>query len=106
MILGLVSELATVFQSSPTIRFYGAYCTAMNRMEQSNPFTEIFEVEGKHKQILPLLNCFGTNLMLKAEKEYNSTNPNSVLSFTCFNMGIIVAITAIFCQNNFDSDKV
>jgi len=49
-------------------------------MEQSNLFTEMFEDERKHKQILPLLHCFGTNLLLKAEKEYNSTNPNSVPS--------------------------
>ena len=98
----LHSELITTFKSSATLQFYGEYCTIMNRMEQSNLFTEIFKDEAKQKNLLPLLHHFGTNLVLKAEKEYK----DNVLHFTCSNMSIIVAITAIFCQHNFDSDQV
>ena len=77
-----------------TIQPYNAYRTTLERLKQSNLFVEILEDEANQKKVVPLF-CLGTNLLLKAEKEPIS-----------FFMSVIVAITAIFCQHNFDSDQV
>ena len=85
----------------------------MERMLTSDTFLELFEDEVNHKQILPLLHSFGTNLLLQAEKEYtdsalllNSSNPNKNFKYESYmNMSIIAAITSIFCHNNFEAEK-
>lgn len=96
-----------MFQSVVTIQPYHAYCAAIERIEQDIRFKQLFEDEANHKQILPILHSFGTNMLLQAEKEHNSSNPNKNLKYQSFlNMGIIVAITSIFCHNNFDAEEV
>ena len=87
-----------------TIQPYHAYRTAIERMQKSNMFIELFEDEANHKQILPLLHSFGVNLLLQAEKELNFNSSNKYESY--LNMSIIAAITSIFCHNNFEAEKV
>ena len=104
----LSSLFATAVTTNASIEPYKTYVHLVERLKQS-PCKGVFEDEAKQKQILPLLHCLGTNLLIKDE-EYYSANPNEAQMFGNSGyfsyMSTIVALVAIFSQHHFDVDEV
>ena len=70
-----------------------AYTATITRLLECNQFTEIFNDEGTRKMLLPRLLGAGTDCLLK-DKEYG------------YMLASVVAVTALFCQHNFDEDDI
>ena len=73
-----------------------AACSAtIKRLQESNQFNEVFNKESIQKKLLPRLLGVGTDCLLKDDyNEYYSM------------LASVIAVTALFCQHNFNEDDI